>query len=104
MQRIDAIYQVRGEAEYIDDQPLPAEMLYAAVFTSPVAHGKILALDRQDALALDGIVAVFTADDIPESDRWGTLIADCPILAKDEVQYAGQPIAVVVGKTKAITN
>ena len=102
MKRIDAIYHVRGEAEYVDDLPLPAEMLYAAVFASPVAHGKILSLEVKDALSLEGIVAVFTAEDIPESKQWGTLIADCPLLAKDEVQYIGQPIAVVVGKTRAI--
>jgi xanthine dehydrogenase large subunit len=104
MQRIDAIYHVRGEAEYVDDLPLPAKMLYAAVFASPVAHGKILALDTKDALNLDGIIAVFTADDIPESKQWGTLIADFPILAIDEVQYVGQPIALVVAKTKAIAH
>jgi xanthine dehydrogenase large subunit len=102
MERIDAVYHVRGESEFVDDLPLPAEILYAAVFSSPVARGKILSLDIQDALTLDGIVAVFTADDIPESKQWGTIIADCPLLAKDEVQYVGQPIAVVVGKTKAI--
>ena len=102
MKRIDAIYHVRGEAEYVDDRPLPAEMLYAAVFASPIARGKILLLDMRDALALDGIVAVFTADDIPESNQWGTIIADCPFLAQDEVQYIGESIAVVVGKTRAI--
>ena len=102
MKRIDAIYHVRGEAEYVDDLPLPSEMLYAAVFASPVAHGKILSLYFKEALALDGIVAVFTADDIPENNQWGTIINDCPLLAKDEVHYIGQPIAVVVGKTKAI--
>ena len=41
-------------------------MLYAAVFASPVAQGKILALDTEKALALEGILAIFTADDIPE--------------------------------------
>ncbi len=102
MKRIDAIYHVRGEAEYVDDLPLPAEMLYAAVLASPIAHGKIFALDTEKALALEGIVAIFTAEDIPEGNRWGTIIADCPILAKDEVQYVGQPIAIVVGKTRAI--
>ena len=103
MKRIDAIYHVRGEAEYVDDLPLPAEMLYAAVFASPVGHGKIVSLEIKDALALEGIVAIFTADDIPESNQWGTLIADHPLLAKDEVQYIGQPIAVVVARTKAIS-
>ncbi len=102
MKRIDAIYHVKGEAEYVDDLPLPAEILYAAVFASPVAHGKIISLDIKDALALEGIVTVFTTEDIPESSQWGTIIADCPLLAKDEVQYIGQPIAVVVGHTRAI--
>ena len=102
MKRIDAIYHVRGEAEYVDDLPLPSEMLYAAVFASPVAHSKILSLDIKDALAVEGIVAVFTADDIPDSNQWGTIITDCPLLTKDEVRYIGQPIAVVVGNTKAI--
>ncbi|MGK7898804.1 MAG: xanthine dehydrogenase, partial [Xenococcus sp. (in: cyanobacteria)] len=95
MKRIDAIYHVRGEAEYVDDLPLPSEMLYAAVFASPVAHGRILSLEIKDALAVEGIVAIFTADDIPESNQWGTIIADCPLLTKNEVQYIGQPIAVV---------
>ena len=102
MKRIDATYHVRGEAEFVDDLSLPAEILYAAVLASPVAHGKIFALDTEKALALEGIVAIFTAADIPESARWGTIIADCPILAKYEVQYVGQPIAIVVGKTRAI--
>ena len=102
MKRIDAIYHVRGEAEYVDDLPLPAEILYAAVFASPVAHGKILSLDTQKALTLEGVKGVFTAEDIPGSNQWGTIIADCPLLAKDEVQYLGQPIAVVVGTTRAI--
>ncbi len=102
MKRIDAIYHVRGEAEYVDDLPIPAEILYAAVFASSVAHGKILSLDIQKALILEGVIGVFTADDIPGSNQWGTIIADCPLLAKDEVQYLGQPIAVVVGTTRAI--
>ncbi|BAY13093.1 hypothetical protein NIES2098_62860 [Calothrix sp. NIES-2098] len=44
MQRIDAVYHVRGESEFVDDMPPPAEILYAAVFASPVARGKILSI------------------------------------------------------------
>ncbi len=101
MKRIDAASHVRGEAEYVDDMPLPAEMLYAAVFASTVARGKILALNLKEALAPDGIVAVFTAEDIPGSNQWGSIIPDWPLLATDEVYYLGQPVAVVVGKTQA---
>lgn len=102
MKRIDAIYHVCGEAEYVDDLPLPAKMLYASVFVSPIAHGKIFSLNTQPALTLDGIVRVFTAQDIPSNNQWGTMVADFPLLATDEVFYVGQPIAVVVGITKAI--
>ena len=102
MKRIDAVYHVRGEAEFVDDAPRPAEMLYAAVFASPVAHGAILSLDTAAALALEGVDAVCTATDIPGQTRWGSIIADQPLLAKDEVNYVGQPIAVVVGKTAEI--
>ncbi|MDJ0717201.1 MAG: molybdopterin-dependent oxidoreductase [Prochloraceae cyanobacterium] len=102
MKRIDAAYHVRGEAEYVDDLPQPAEMLYAAVFASTVARGKILALNLKEALALDGIVAVFAASDIPGTNQWGSIIPDWPLLAKDEVDYAGQPVAVVVAKTKVL--
>ena len=101
MKRIDAAYHVRGEAEYVDDMPQPAQMLYAAVVASTVARGKILALNVKQALALDGIVAVFAASDIPGTNQWGSIIPDWPLLAQDEVNYLGQPIAVVVGKTKA---
>ncbi|MDJ0705506.1 MAG: molybdopterin-dependent oxidoreductase [Leptolyngbyaceae cyanobacterium MO_188.B28] len=102
MKRIDAVYHVRGEAEFVDDAPRPAEMLYAAVFASPVAHGAILSLDTAAALALEGVAAVYTVADIPGQTLWGSIIADQPLLAKDEVTYVGQPIAVVVGKTAAI--
>lgn len=102
MQRIDAVYHVRGESEFVDDMPPPAEMLYAAVFASPLAHGKILALDTQVALAVEGVIAVFTAADIPGCNQWGTIIADQPLLTIDRVEYVGQPIAVVVAKTQQI--
>lgn len=102
MQRIDAVYHVRGESEFVDDMPPPAEMLYAAVFTSPLADGKILALNTQTALAVEGTIAVFTAAEIPGCNQWGTIIADQPLLAINEVQYVGQPIAVVVAKTQQI--
>ena len=65
MKHIDAVSHTRGESQYVDDMPQPSEMLYAAVFSSPVMHGKIKALHIQDAYTVDGIVTVLTAKDIP---------------------------------------
>ena len=102
MQRIDASAHVRGAAQFVDDIPPPLEMLHAAVLPSPVARGRIRALNLQPALARDGVVTVLTASNIPGNNLWGSIIPDWPLLATDEVQYAGQPIAVVVGTTRAI--
>jgi len=45
MKNIDAVFHVRGESEYVDDLPQPAEMLFAAIYCSPIAHGKIVQCD-----------------------------------------------------------
>jgi xanthine dehydrogenase large subunit len=79
-------------------------MLYAAVFSSDIAHGKILSLDTKQALALEGVVAVFTANDIPGENQIGPIITDETLLAKDEVHYVGQPVALVVAKTPELAN
>lgn len=99
MKHIDAAAHTRGESEYVDDVPQPADMLYAAVFSSPVAHGKIRALQMKEAWALPGVVTVLTATDIPGENQIGPIIQDEQLLASGEVHFAGQPIAVVVAKT-----
>lgn len=102
MKHIDAAGHCRGESQYISDLPRPAGMLHAAVFPSPVAHGKILSLDISAALAVEGIIAVLTAKDVPGENQIGPLIQDEPLLAEGEVHYIGQPAAIVVGKTPEI--
>jgi len=96
MKRIDAALHTRGEARFVDDGPPPAGMLYAAVFGSPVAHGKIVALHTEATRALGGVVAVLTAADIPGENQIGPIIQDEPLLAEDAVHYVGQPVALVV--------
>ncbi|MFQ5706930.1 MAG: xanthine dehydrogenase molybdopterin binding subunit [bacterium] len=102
MKHIDAAAHVRGESEYVDDTPQPVGMLFAAVFSSPVAHGKIRALHTQEAHALKGVAAVLTAVDIPGSNQIGPIIQDEQLLASDEVHFVGQPVAVVVAETPEI--
>ena len=98
MKRIDAALHTRGEAQFVDDVPPPAGLLQAAVFGSPIAHGAIQALDLSDALAMEGVVAVLTADDIPGENQIGSIIQDEPLLAEDTVHYIGQPVALVVAE------
>ena len=96
---LDAVSHTRGESQYVDDLPRPADLLHAAVFGSPVAHGKMVKLDVSAALASEGVVAVLTAADIPGENQIGPIIPDEELLASDEVHFVGQPVAVVVAET-----
>jgi xanthine dehydrogenase large subunit len=102
MKQSDAVSHTRGESQYVDDMPQPSEMLYAAVFSSPVMHGKITALHIQDACSMDGIVAVLTSKDIPGENQIGPIVQDEELLASEEVCYVGQPVALVIGTSPEI--
>jgi xanthine dehydrogenase large subunit len=95
-----ATLHVTGEAIYTDDIPELRGTLYAALVTSPVAHGELVGegIDRAAILAMHGVVAVFTARDIPGENNCGPIIHDDPFLADGTVQFIGQPVAVVVAR------
>ncbi|NNM06790.1 MAG: 2Fe-2S iron-sulfur cluster binding domain-containing protein, partial [Gemmatimonadetes bacterium] len=64
--RIDAPELVSGRAVFTDDISFPG-MLYGKILTSPHAHARILRLDTSKAEALEGVKAVLTAADVPET-------------------------------------
>ncbi len=87
---------VAGQAPYIDDMPELAGTLHAALGLSPVAHGKLLSIDVAGLRALPGVVAIFTAADIPGPNDCGAIVHDDPILADGHVHYLGQPMFAVI--------
>ena len=91
---------VTGEAQFTDDIPELRGTLYAALVTSPVAHGELIGegIDRAALLAEHGVVAVFTAKDIPGENNCGPIIHDDPFLAAGKVEFVGQAVAVVVAR------
>ena len=91
---------VTGGATYIDDIPEVAGTLYAALIKSPVAHGELIGegIDRAAILAQHGVVAVFTAKDIPGENNCGPIVHDDPFLADGKVEFVGQAVAVVVAR------
>ena len=91
---------VTGEAIYTDDMPELRGTLYAAIVTSPVAHGELIGegIDREALLQAHGVVAVFTAKDIPGENNCGPIIHDDPFLAAGKVEFLGQAVAVVVAR------
>ena len=85
---------VRGGARYTVDVTLPG-MLHAAVLRSPLAHGRVRALDLDAARAVPGVRAVLGPDTELSASRCG-----CRPLGA-EPRYAGAPIAVVAADTRA---
>ena len=87
---------VTGAAAFIDDLPELAGTLHAAPILSPLAHGRLLGLDTAAALALPGLRGLVLAADIPGSPLLPTSARDEPLLAQDELLYAGQVIGLAV--------
>ena len=91
---------VSGRAAYCDDIPEPVGTLHAALGLSPVAHGRLLGIDLDHLRALPGVVAVFTAADIPGPNDCGPIVHDDPILADGTLRYLGQPVFAVVASSR----
>ena len=102
MKNIDSFTHVRGESEYIDDIPVRKGTLHAAVFGSPLAHGKIQKIDFKEALKMEGVVDIISAKDIPSRNQIGSIIEDEQLFADDIVHYKYQPIALVIAKTEGL--
>ncbi|MEK6555437.1 MAG: molybdopterin cofactor-binding domain-containing protein, partial [Bdellovibrionota bacterium] len=91
---------VAGTAEYIDDRPFLQGEVHVDIFYSPIAKAKIKKLDLSKALALPGVVAIYTAKDL-RHNKWGTIIPDQPFLAEKQVEFVGEAIAVIAAETRA---
>ena len=87
---------VSGRATYTDDIPVVEGTLHAALGLSAKPHARIVSINFDAVRATPGVVAVFTADDIPGANECGPIIHDDPILADGVVQYVGQPMFIVV--------
>ncbi len=97
--RRDGWDKVTGRARYAVDVALP-NMAHAAVVRSERAHARIAGIDRAEAEAAPGVIAVVAADDLGDlGRRFGHIVPDHYILAEGKVRYYGEPVAVVVAET-----
>jgi carbon-monoxide dehydrogenase large subunit len=110
--RIEDDALLRGHGRFVDDIPLPG-VLEAAFVRSPHAHALIRSIDKRAALALPGVHAVLTLDDLapamakrrmlrhsnsgtPLDHAWAFALAD------GEVSYVGETVAIVVAADRYI--
>lgn len=97
------IQRLTGAVKFGDDLE-PHGALHGAFVRLPEARARLLDIDATGALELDGVVAVFTADDFGTDGppRFGAVVADQPILAHRETKYCGEPVAIVVAQTRDV--
>jgi CO/xanthine dehydrogenase Mo-binding subunit len=96
--RTDSEPKVRGATRYAADLPVHG-LLHARLVLAADAHAKVLRIDAEEALRSPGVVAVVNAADLP-IEGGGAARAGEP-LAREEIVFAGQPVAVVVAETEA---
>ena len=92
--RPDGRQKVTGEFAYSSDLWLDG-MLWGTTLRSPHPRARITRLDIAAALALPGVAAVLTHDDVPGHKTYGLEHKDQPVLAIDQVRYQGEPVALV---------
>src|ERR1700716_3012768 len=92
--RDDAPERLTGQTRFVNDLPLPGA-LHARFVPSQYASARIKSIDKTEALAIPGVVAVMTARDLPVVN--GRVI----LLALERVIHAGQPVAAVLAETAA---
>ena len=101
--RLDAREKTLGYGEYTDDVEVDG-MIYASAVRSAYPRARVLAIDTSEAEALPGVVAVFTAADIPGSVKTGHLKQDwdAMIPVGECTRYLGDSVALVAAETKEV--
>jgi carbon-monoxide dehydrogenase large subunit len=103
----DAIRLLRGQGRYVDDLTR-RDLVHLGVVRSAHAHARITRVEAKAARAIPGVLAVWTAADVPElgqplttggSKERGFAV---PILAGERARYVGEPVAVVIADNAAL--
>ena len=96
--RVDAVGKVTGATLYPGDLTMPG-MLHMKVLFARRPHARIKRLDVSKAESAPGVVAVFTAKDVPVNE-FGLIMFDAPVLVTDRVRWIGEKVALVVAESE----
>jgi CO/xanthine dehydrogenase Mo-binding subunit len=102
--RADYLQKVTGAAIFASDVEVPG-MLHGKILRSTVPHARIRSIDASAAVAMPGVVAVLTGEDLKNlpgsAIRWGLSLRDRPVIALEKVRYVGDPVAAVAAVDEA---
>ncbi|PYM97000.1 MAG: dehydrogenase [Candidatus Rokuibacteriota bacterium] len=98
-----------GQGSYVDDHR-PARLLYAAFLRSPHAHARIVSIDASAALALSGVTAVLTGEEIARASKPvraasktpAVKVTSFPPLALGKVRHVGEAVAMVAAESRYV--
>ncbi len=108
LERIDALGKVTGETKFPGDLNFPNQA-YGKILFSKRPHATVTSIDTSEAESSPGVLAVFTAKDVPVNE-YGLIMPDQPVLCgpgsnkvgADRVRFVGDQIALVVAETEAV--
>lgn len=105
----EGLLQCSGEATFSNDLPPQSQQLWAAFFVAKTIGATVMGIDASEALKLPGVVAIFTAKDIP-----GKNLISVPqnfffeqeeqLFVEGEVKFCNQPVGIVVAETNSLAN
>ena len=109
VKRVEDPRLLTGHGTFVDDIQLPGT-LHACFVRSPHARARIVDIDTSDAAALDGVHAIFVAEDLNPGvhEQWYTLLGPVandtprPPLAEGEVRFVGDPVALVLAEDRYV--
>ena len=95
--RPDAWEKAAGRGIYAADYYVP-DMTFAGLKRAMSPHARLTSLDVSEALAVSGVLAVLTHEDVPGANVTGLIHKNQPVLAKDTIRRQGEPVALVVAE------
>jgi carbon-monoxide dehydrogenase large subunit len=111
VKRVEDRRFITGKGRYTDDIVLPG-MTHAYILRSPYAHAKINGIDTSEAKALEGVVAVFTGEDVKDiagvpcgwqvNFKNGDTMKEPPhpLLVRDKVRHVGDAVAIIIAEDR----
>ncbi|XP_075977021.1 uncharacterized protein LOC142977165 [Anticarsia gemmatalis] len=109
MPKIDALIQCAGEAMYVNDLPTQPNEVYCAFVTSDICTGEIESIDPAPALKIPGVLAFFSAKDIPGPNTFlsqkvlGQMVPE-EIFVEKNIKFYDQAIGLIVAETERTAN